>query len=112
MSFTFKAGERSVARGPPSSGSSPKCRALSLSMPARCSTVGCGYWVCAGHDTKARDASHRTITARPGNLFSMHRLPGYLHGVDLLLPGHIGAEDNPFPVRSKVHIRFQRIIVL
>src|SRR5580692_11865674 len=38
--------ERSVAIGPPSSGSSPKCRALSFAIPANCCGVACSYDTC------------------------------------------------------------------
>ena len=38
--------ERSVAIGPPSSGSSPKCRELSFAIPANTCGVACSYETC------------------------------------------------------------------
>src|SRR5579884_1142305 len=131
MSFTLSAGERSFAKGPPSTGSSPKWRALSLSMPARWSGVGCGYWACAKHATNEKDASRigtivifHFLTQRRGKrvgyanmacfrrLLSMPRLLCHFHGVDLLRTRHIRAKDNPLAIGSKVHIWLQRVIVL
>src|SRR5271170_1410729 len=43
--------DKSVAIGPPSSGSSPKCRELSFAIPANCCGVACSYDTCCAAAT-------------------------------------------------------------
>src|SRR6185437_14982910 len=57
--------ERSVASGPGSSGSSPKCRELSLAIPASCFAVACSYDTCCATASCRPKLSSNTGTTAP-----------------------------------------------
>src|SRR3984885_8920453 len=65
--------DKSVAIGPASSGSSPKCRELSFAIPANCAGVACSYDTCCAVRNCGRiPTNHKLATATNTDVFAQN----------------------------------------